>query len=137
MTTLFLDTEFNSFQGELISIALVADDGREFYVVVSVPSAPHPWVAQHVLPVLGAPPMGWDAAVAALHHFLAAFEDVRVVADWPADHAWFFHMLDLGDGRRLSGTFVAVLTDPPSEPAPEKPHNALSDARALRRAFRT
>lgn len=41
----FIDCEFNEFRGELISMALVAEDGREFYEVLPCPN-PGAWVAQ-------------------------------------------------------------------------------------------
>ena len=33
---IYIDCEFNGFGGKLISMALCADDGREFYEVVSL-----------------------------------------------------------------------------------------------------
>ena len=47
MTTyIYLDTEFNGFGGELISLALVEPiSGKTFYRVKQIPMAPHPWVA--------------------------------------------------------------------------------------------
>ena len=45
----FLDTEFNGFGGELLSLALVPDEGdREFYVVLPLPDTLDPWVERHV-----------------------------------------------------------------------------------------
>src|SRR4051812_14489044 len=50
---IFMDAEFNGFGGDLISIALVCADGQEWYEVAEVPAEPHPFVVEHVLPVLG------------------------------------------------------------------------------------
>ena len=53
-----IDTEFNEDGGEkpitLISIALVAEDGRAFYAVSTGfdPLTVNPWVRKHVLPLL-------------------------------------------------------------------------------------
>src|SRR4051794_35401530 len=55
---IFLDAEFNGFGGDLISIALVCEDGQEWYEVAEIPAEPHPFVVQHVLPVLGKEPIG-------------------------------------------------------------------------------
>lgn len=49
---LYIDCEFNGFGGQLISMALVAEDGTEFYEVVPLLEEVTPWVAEHVMPVL-------------------------------------------------------------------------------------
>ncbi len=53
---MFYDLEFGVTAPEvtLVSIAVVAEDGREFYAVSSEfdPLAVHPWVREHVLPQL-------------------------------------------------------------------------------------
>lgn len=55
---IFYDTEFleNGSTIELISIAMVAEDGRELYLVnydAPLPAiAQHPWLSQHVVPTL-------------------------------------------------------------------------------------
>jgi hypothetical protein len=57
----FLDTEFNGFGGELISLALVPEHGdQEFYVVLPLPETLHPWVERHVVPYLSSVPPGLD-----------------------------------------------------------------------------
>src|SRR4051794_3934264 len=66
----FMDAEFNGFGGDLISIALVCEDGQEWYEVAEIPAEPHPFVVQHVLPVLGKEPIGRDC-------FAAAFQTHR------------------------------------------------------------
>jgi hypothetical protein len=38
---LFLDAEFNSFGGALISIGLVCADGQDWYEVAEIPAEPH------------------------------------------------------------------------------------------------
>ena len=49
---LFIDTEFNGFGGELISMAIVAEDGREWYGILPVADKLVEWVEEHVRPVL-------------------------------------------------------------------------------------
>ena len=50
---LFLDCESTNFQGKLISMALVAENGDEFYEVVPYRTYEcHPWVVENVLPIL-------------------------------------------------------------------------------------
>ena len=58
-TRYFLDTEFTSFEScELISLAIVGEDGREFYAEVSdfERALCSDFVRQTVLPQLGNPP---------------------------------------------------------------------------------
>jgi hypothetical protein len=55
----FLDTEFNGFGGDLISLALVPEYGdREYYAVLPLPEELHPWVARNVVPYLSSVPPG-------------------------------------------------------------------------------
>ena len=48
---LWIDTEFNEYKGALISLALVAEDGREWYGVRYCDD-PGWWVNEHVMPYL-------------------------------------------------------------------------------------
>jgi hypothetical protein len=77
----FLDAEFNGFGGDLISIALACEDGPEWYEVAEIPSEPHPFVAQHVLPVLGKEPIGRDRFAESLSQFLADVPEPVIIAD--------------------------------------------------------
>lgn len=135
---LFLDTEFNGFgSNELISLALVAEDGREFYEVVGVPKHPHAWVAANVVPVLGKHAIGIDGVRRKLHGFLAAMPDpITVVADWPEDVSHFAQLLLAKEpGMAVQKNVQMLLVRPRIPPEPEVPHNALSDARALGEAL--
>ena len=139
----FLDTEYNGFGGELISIALVPEFGdREFYVVLPLPAAPHGWVERNVLPYLHNVPDALDLSldpVAAGHElaaYLATDRDPLIVADWPEDIALLCRLLLIGeteivDVGRLSFEFRRT---PGFSTARNSrvPHNALHDARALR-----
>jgi hypothetical protein len=129
---LYLDTEFNGHGGQLISMALVGDDGREWYEVLPLPAVVDPWVAENVVPKLGKEPIGYNAFRKSLWNFLLCPPSIVVVADHQADFVYFFQAL-IGDSfvdtplikcgaRLLAGT----------NPRPKVPHNALSDARALR-----
>lgn len=133
----FLDAEFNGFGGELIAIALVPEDDRQpaFYGAQACP-APTPWVAEHVLPVLDTPPLTHAELVDAFAAYLIDDPDPLLVADWPEDIAHAARLLVTGPGRMKpvrSIRFELVdreLLFYTSESA--TPHNALSDARALR-----
>ena len=133
---LYLDCEFNEFKGALISMALVAEDGREWYEVVPCEN-PGPWVAVHVMPILGklALPCVRDLSDS-LQCFLSAFDSVHVVADWPDDIAHFCNALIIGPGLRINTpplTMEVLRIDAPSD----NPHNALADARGIRNALHT
>src|SRR3954454_21905892 len=69
---IFMDADSNGFGGELFSIALVCGDGPEWYEVVEIPAEPHPFVAQHVLPVLGKEPIRRDRFAQSLAAFWPA-----------------------------------------------------------------
>ena len=135
-TRLYLDTEFNSHRGELISIGIVSGAGAEFYAIAAIPADPHPWVAEHVLPFLDGEPIGRDAVGEALRQYLLPLGDLMVYADWPADFEHFFSLLT---GRQFMHAYVpnmaAIMQTPPRPPRSINPHNALSDARALREAW--
>lgn len=132
--TLFLDTEFNGHGGELISMALVSDDGREWYQVRHIPDDVHPWVGEHVVPLLGKEPLGDEVFRFSLHTFLLEFVSPVIMCDWHADAAHFAESL-AGPDYRTSLNYdctIRVFGQMVTQPQPEVPHNALSDARALR-----
>jgi hypothetical protein len=142
----FLDTEFNGFGGELISLALVPEDGdQEFYVSLPLPEKIHPWVERNVIPYLRHVPPGVDhemnreEAAHYLMHYLAGDSDPVIVADWPEDIAQFCMLLLTGPGDIVpigSLRFEFVSTPGFGTAANSKvPHNALHDARALRRFY--
>lgn len=131
---LFLDCEFNEFKGDLISMALVAEDGREWYEVVPCDN-PGAWVAKNVMPILGKPALPDKAALtSSLFIFLRQFDTIHVVADWPEDIAHFCEALIVGPGYRIDTpplTMEVLRIDAPSA----LPHNALADARGIRGAL--
>lgn len=134
---LWLATEFNGHRGELISIGLVDEDGREFYEVVHFHDKPDPWVSEHVLPVLHShDATNKNVLRFQLSAFLLPYASVHIVVDWPADVQHFCEvMLHDEPGERMSTpplTFE-IRRDIDSS-ASLVPHNAIADARALRLA---
>ena len=81
---LWIDTEFNEFRGALISMALVAEDGQEWYAALECPN-PGSWVAEHVMPLVGIAPVSRLVFCVSLRQFLKRFATVHIVADWPED----------------------------------------------------
>lgn len=127
---LFIDGEWNGYQGDLISLALVAEDGSEWYEVLGC-KWPENWVAEHVMPKLGKQAISYKEMQESLTLFLNKFDCVHIVADWPEDIEWFCHVLITGPGERLDIpplTMEVVRVDTVSK----NPHNALADAQALR-----
>lgn len=131
---LYLDTEFNGFGGQLISLALATSSGsgKHFYSVLPLPDRVNPWVAEHVVPLLEQKPESLIMMRHRLREYLQRREPVTVYADYPAD---FLHLLELMTGAAFADSWAADLTMVllrHTEPKPEIPHNALSDAIALR-----
>lgn len=136
----FLDTEFNEFGGDLISLALVGEDGRELYVATECEN-PGNWVKENVIPIVscpGADPIEIDAdqfgrAVAMLLH---DDKSPVIIADWPDDIKYFCQALIVGPGKMvaikgLQFQMIRVDAYPTKLPGAVQ-HNALWDARALR-----
>jgi hypothetical protein len=139
----FLDTEYNGWGGALLSLALVADSGEEFYIVLEHEGPLEPWVERNVVPYLDSVPdalrtarLSRAAGAEALGHFLAGDPDPLIVADWPEDIALFSSLLVTGPGLMVplaSLRFQLVaLTGFSTAANSAVPHNALHDARALR-----
>lgn len=139
----FLDTEFNGFDGELISLALVPEYGdQEYYAVLTMPEPLHPWVERHVVPYLDSVPGALrnrtDRHTAAFEiaAFLGADPDPVIIADWPDDIALFCRLLVTGPAEIVdvgSIRFEFIRSPGFSTAVNSKvPHNALHDARALR-----
>ena len=140
----FLDTEYNGFGGDLLSLALVPENsGEEFYVVIACDSALDPWVERHVVPFLDmvpealqGPRLDRRAAAEALAHWLAHDPRPKIVADWPEDLAQLSMLLVVGPGQMVAMPRFSLDYLPlhgfSTATNSAVPHNALHDARALR-----
>lgn len=135
-TILYLDTEFNGFNGDLISMALVASSGAHWYAALPCLN-PEPWVRENVIPVLNTTPVDWQSFVEGLRCFLSQFEEgIHVISDWPEDISNFCRAL-----LKVPGSFIRTppisfeLCLKPSDMQSDIPHNALEDARALTKAL--
>lgn len=128
---LFLDCEFNGFGGELISMALVDEEGHYFYEVLDCPQ-PVAWVAEHVMPLLAQAPISFTEFQNKLSSFLNEYDAIHVVADWAEDLSLFTRGLLLGAGRAIHTPplTLELWTGKMRFPS-QVPHNALSDAEAL------
>ncbi len=131
----YLDTEFNDFKGALISIALVDENGTSFYQSLGCES-PSAWVDENVMPVINSEPIPKMYMQGLLGAFLCNYSSAHIVADWPEDIQHFCELLITGPGQRIHTPHLSFeirrdLANTSDESA--IPHNALEDARALRR----
>lgn len=140
----FLDTEFNGFRGELISLGLAPEHGdQEFYAVLELPEHVHSWVQRNVIPYLASVPPGHDTrpvsrieAASGVAEYLRQDRDPVIVADWPEDIAHFCNLLvtSAGDMAPVGSLRFEFVSSPGFSTSVNSrvPHNALHDARALR-----
>jgi hypothetical protein len=127
----FLDAEFNGFGGDLISMALVCEDGRTWYEVKQIPEALNAWVAENVIPVLGKKSIGSNAFKSSLHSFLRLLNGCEIIADWPTDLAHFFQELMGSDHSEALQFNCTARLDSSLVSVSDTPHNALADATGL------
>ena len=128
----WIDCEWNDWQGELISIALVDADGFEFYRVVRYLGA-KPWVMENVIPKLGRGAVSYQTMQQELKEFLMPYSTVHIIADWPEDIMHFCRALVTGPGERIPTPKLTmeIRRDIGSDKS-KIPHQALADAHAMR-----
>ena len=131
---LFIDCEFNSMNGGLISMALVSEDGeREFYEVVECNEAIDPRVRDNVMGILQKNAVTYTEFQAKLKKFLGQFPAVEIVADYPDDIKHFCNSVITGAGEwMMIQPLTLVIDDDLSAKGSVVPRNALEDARSLR-----
>lgn len=141
----YLDTEFNGFGGELISLALVSDNSRELYLVAEEAMSDrfiwNEWVFENVYPHLSLSTAPADLAPLRMFGpwiagFLEGDPDPVIIADWPDDIRYFCQCLITGPGQmapihRLRFIMERIDAYPTTLPGAIQ-HNALWDARALK-----
>lgn len=156
---LYLDAEWNGHgSDQLISLAIASPDGKHWYGICDTPVvmtqifgggdiAIDPWVRKHVMPQLYAYPWrrglvaassptvdyfdGAKVFRASLHEYLLTRSGSIIYADFPDD---FAHLMRIMSGPSYEDHWIVdigmqLLAE--SDPRPEVPHNALSDAIAL------
>lgn len=128
---MFIDTEFNGFGGELISMAIVSEDGAEFYEVLEC-NDPMPWVAEHVIPILNKDSIPEYLFKEKLRAFLNWYSEVHIIADWPDDIKYFCQQIMAGPGLMHSMPKMTFSIERGlSSKDSVIPHNALADARSI------
>lgn len=135
----YLDCEFDGFGGDLISLALVREDGPSLYLVFEdYEDASDPWVRKNVVPIVPLPLAAYvdrSGAQRELASFLHGDGDPIVVTDWPDDISYLCGLMLTGPGMMIaipSLKFEMHRVDayPTSLPGAVQ-HNAWWDAKAL------
>ena len=154
----FLDTEINGFGGELISLALVREDGKSLYLIYPELKWYDFWVQENVLPILRNVPfvgvgMTPRLSVNDIHQleytwqgppliqeFFQHDSAPLIVTDWPDDIRYFCQSIITGPGTMINIPLVSfdmIRVDAyPTTLEGAVQHNAWWDAMALREKFR-
>lgn len=133
---LFLDCEFTNFRGQLISMALVAENDDEFYEVVQYKTEQcHPWVVENVLPILNKDFIFYEDFQIKLRKFLNKYDEIEVIADWPEDFYHFTMALLTGPGEMMNCPKLTMTLERRLNYVSSLPHNALNDAQAIKAGY--
>lgn len=134
---LFLDCEFTNHNADLISMALVSEEGDEFYEVVPFRHLMcHPWVIDNVIPILRKEEISYERFQTKLRQFLNRFDEVEVIADWPEDFYHFSRSLLSGPGEMIGvNAKIRMTLERRLDYKSELPHNALEDAKAIKAGY--
>lgn len=136
----FIDTEFDGFNGPLISLALIREDGVGKYWLIQDVEINDLWVIDNVLPWLNYGPVELVQNEKDLSREIARFlkkdKEVEIHADWLDDIKYFCDVMVFGPGQardiknckfvydRELGSYESVY-----------PHNAYYDALAIWEKF--
>ena len=127
---LYLDTEYNCFHGQLISLAIASTEGDHWYRALPLPADVDPWVKHYVVPHINIEPTEPSAFKASLWAYLRQHASEPIFADWPEDFAHLMQWLCKPHGVALTIELTMHLIQ--SDTLYSKiPHNALADAIAL------
>lgn len=139
---IFIDTEFNGFGGELISIALVTSTGKDFYEALRPTKPIVHWVRENVMPYLEKEPITIEKLQVKLYQYLMEVseycrEPLTIIADWPDDIKYFCESLITGPGTSIPTPVKMnfVLNRNLSSTNSELPHNAYHDAIAIMKDY--
>lgn len=142
----YLDTEFNGWQGQILSLALVPmsslpEDLPLYLVRSDLPSRIDPWVAEHVTPYLyegpyeERPRAEWPGR---LLQYLRYDANPTITVDWPDDIRYFCEALITGPGKMINIPRLQFdlcrIDSYPTDVEGAIQHNAYWDAVALKRA---
>jgi hypothetical protein len=136
---IWIDCEWNDFKGELISMALVAEDGSEWYEVLECAN-PSPWIAKHVMSVTQKDPISKARMQSSLSKYLAKYPTAHIISDWPEDIERFCALLITGPGKMLGlrqARLTLEINFNLNSNDSKIPHQALADARSMKLKYST
>lgn len=147
----YIDTEFNGFGGDLLTLALVSEDlsvpplylARNDLQMLII----EPWVKENVLPIIDL--IGSSPTYTQISYFgryilqylqhNAPDGEITIVADWPDDLRYLMMTLITGPGMMVNIKQLDMCLRRckpwPTKLLGQTQHNALCDARALRALF--
>jgi hypothetical protein len=142
----FLDCEFNGFGGDLLTLALVREDGHSLYLgypLNDLSADMEPWVYENVYPKITQVPehvavrqVNQAEGAYLIAEFLRGDPRPYIVTDWPDDVRYFCQAVITGPGMMAaipSLRFEVVRVDAyPTKVKGAVQHNAWWDAMALR-----
>lgn len=139
MTNIFIDCEFNGFGGDLISMALVSEDGNKFYEVLNLENDTDYslWVSKNVVPILNKQPISKDLFQHKLFTFINQYDNIHIIADWPDDIRYFCQSLIKGPGVAMNTPYKMTMQVARELNTLDSKilHNALEDAKAIQRSW--
>lgn len=131
---IFIDCEFNSMNGQLLSMALVPLNAKapQFYQELQIHEEIHPWVAEHVIPHMHKEKVDVPSFQCLLEGYLRQFKRVDLICDWPEDSSYFTRIMITGPGTRIETPPLTIEIRRDLDAVSEVPHHALYDAIAMR-----
>jgi len=139
----WIDAEFNSYGGQLISLGMVREDNESLYLVYNRPMHIHPWVKEHVMPYLDSVPdhisihrIFPSNSAKYIEKFMASDDNPIVITDWPDDISFFSELLLTGPGTMINIPRISFrmhrIDAYPTKVEGAVQHNAWWDAVALK-----
>ena len=137
--SIYVDTEFSTYRGDLISIALACTDGTEFYAVRQPQhylASCNDWVKDNILPIIAAGTVAAepdDVWRERLWEYFKPRENHTCYADWSEDLTHLLMALQWPFETKRKFVWNGRLIHT-GDTNPKIPHHALSDAHALMQA---
>jgi hypothetical protein len=130
VTTISLDVELTDWRGDIVSIGMISECGRELYIEVEH-SGPSRWTVDNVYPKLGGRALRVPDARRAVGRYLKLFDACRIVVDWPDDIRALCGLLTFGEGRKEPTPPLSFEIADICVPVSGASHHALVDAKDL------
>lgn len=139
---MFIDCEYNSMGGQLLSMALVPEDTQfePLYRELVVHEPIDEWVRENVLMKMSQCQAGTSFVLPLTRNqfqsdlilYLNQYDRIHIVADWPDDIKYFCDVLITGPGARIDTPPLTMEIRRDLDCTSQNPHHALADALAMR-----